>query len=57
MANKINLITGETYTLAELLSGERKIIIPNLQRDYCWGDKTNKKSSGERGKLVSDFIM
>lgn len=56
MANKINLITGETYTLAELLSGERKIIIPDLQRDYCWGDKTNKKSSGERGKLVSDFI-
>lgn len=56
MANKINFITGETYTLAELFSGERRIIIPDLQRDYCWGDKDNKKSSGETGELVSDFI-
>ena len=35
--NKINFITGETYTLAELFSGNRRIIIPDLQRDYCWG--------------------
>lgn len=56
MANKINFITGETYTLAELFSGERCIIIPDLQRDYCWGDETNKKSSGEDGELVSDFV-
>lgn len=56
MANKINFVTGETYTLAELFSGERRIIIPDLQRDYCWGDETNKKSSGEVGELVSDFV-
>ena len=56
MANKINFITGETYTLAELFSGERRIVIPDLQRDYCWGDATNKKSSGETGELVSDFV-
>lgn len=56
MANKINFITGETYTLAELFSGERRIIIPDLQRDYCWGDDTNQKSSGEVGELVSDFV-
>lgn len=57
MANKINFVTGETYTLAELFSGERCIIIPDLQRDYCWGDETNQKSSGEVGELVSDFIL
>ena len=54
--NKINFITGETYTLAELFSGNRRIVIPDLQRDYCWGNDTNKKASGEVGELVSDFI-
>lgn len=57
MANKINFVTGETYTLAELFSGERCIIIPDLQRDYCWGDESNQKSSGETGELVSDFVL
>ena len=56
MANKINFITGETYTLAELFSGERRIIIPDLQRDYCWGDENGIKSTGEKGELVSDFV-
>lgn len=56
MANKINFITGETYTLAELFSGERKIIIPDLQRDYCWGDENNTKGSGENGELVTDLV-
>ena len=45
MRNKINLITGETYTLCELFSGNRRIIIPDLQRDYCWGDKNAKTGS------------
>ena len=56
MANKINFITGETYTLAELFSGERRIIIPDLQRDYCWGDENNTKSTDEKGELVSGFV-
>ncbi len=56
MANKINFITGETYTFAELFSGERRIIIPDLQRDYCWGNEDNIKSTGENGELVSGFV-
>lgn len=56
MANKINFITGETYTLSELFSGERRIIIPDLQRDYCWGNEDNTKSTGEKGELVTDFV-
>lgn len=51
--NKINFITGETYTLAELFSGERKIIIPDLQRDYCWGDAVH---TNEKKELVTDFV-
>lgn len=51
--NKINFISGETYTLSELFSEDRKIIIPDLQRDYCWGDSVPKKG---RKELVSGFI-
>ncbi|MCI1720921.1 MAG: DUF262 domain-containing protein [Bacteroidales bacterium] len=52
MANKINLKTGETYTLSYLFSGDKKVIIPDLQRDYCWGDD----ASTEKGELVTDFV-
>ena len=53
MKNKINFVSGETYTLSELFSGNRKIIIPDLQRDYCWGDKIH---TNERKELVSGFV-
>lgn len=53
MKNKINFITEETYTLAELFSGNRRIIIPDLQRDYCWG---NKVHTDEKKELVSGFV-
>ena len=53
MKNKINFITGETYTLSELFSGTYKIIIPDLQRDYCWGDKIH---TTEKKELVTGFV-
>lgn len=53
MRNKINFISGETYSLAEVFSGERRIIIPDLQRDYCWG---NAEHTEERKELVSGFV-
>lgn len=53
MANKINFVTGETYTLSELFSGTHRIIIPDLQRDYCWGNKSETKGVGS---LVEGFI-
>lgn len=53
MEDNINFITGKTYTLAELFSGNYKIIIPDLQRDYCWGDETH---TAEKKELVSDFV-
>ena len=53
MINKINMVSGETYCLSELFSGNRKIIIPDLQRDYCWGDKIHTE---EKKELVGGFI-
>ena len=45
------LISNEYHSLSELFSGEdKKIIIPDFQRDYCWGDKTHG------GKNDSDII-
>lgn len=49
----IKLESGKPYKLSELFSDNRKIIIPDLQRDYCWGDKTHGDSKIE---LVSGFI-
>jgi len=40
---------GERYTLEQLFSEDNKIIIPDLQRDYCWPEHKN-------GALVDDFI-
>lgn len=53
MPSKINFITGEQYTLAEIFSGEHKIIIPDLQRDYCWGDESH---TDKKKELVTDFV-
>lgn len=42
------LNTGLSYNLTQIFSGQyTKIIIPDLQRDYCWGG---------RGRLVRDFL-
>ncbi len=33
------LTSGKTYPLKDIFSGQNnKVIIPDLQRDYCWGD-------------------
>lgn len=41
MTAKTKFETGKDYTLANLFSNDNKIIIPDLQRDYCWGAKDN----------------
>ena len=47
-----SLKTGYTYTLADLFSKDNKIIIPDLQRDYCWGTTNDKDGNN----LVDRFI-
>lgn len=39
MNKYIKFISGKEYTLKDLFGGDTKIVIPDLQRDYCWGDK------------------
>ena len=40
--NDLILESGNPYSLSELFSGDSKIIVPDMQRDYCWGDKNNE---------------
>lgn len=52
----LNLKHGEEYSIAELFKTDhRKIIIPDFQRDYCWGDKNygDKKDTD----IVTSFIQ
>ena len=45
----MNLESGKNYTISQLFCGDNdKIMIPDLQRDYCWGDE-------DKG-LVKGFI-
>jgi len=49
------LLSNEYYSLSELFStSSRKIIIPDFQRDYCWGDS----SHGEKNNsdIVAGFL-
>ncbi len=42
------------YSVSQLFSTSyRKLIIPDFQRDYCWGDKTHGKNKVE---IVSSFL-
>lgn len=45
-----SLVTGEVYTLFKLFSKDNVVIIPDLQRDYCWGTKTIDRN------LAHDFV-
>ena len=55
MKQAIILESGKEYNLSQLFSGDNKIVIPDLQRDYCWGDKAWNKDSNNYTELVSNF--
>jgi uncharacterized protein with ParB-like and HNH nuclease domain len=54
--NKNNMIfeSGQYYTLSQLFSEDNKIVIPDLQRDYCWGNNVNNEQGDK--ELVSGFV-
>ena len=37
MNRVVSFISGNEYSLSDLFGGDTKVIIPDLQRDYCWG--------------------
>lgn len=54
----VKFISGKDYCLKELFSGDTKIVIPDLQRDYCWGDNayTVRGKDKKPQELVSGFL-
>lgn len=51
----MDLSSTQEYSLSELFSTpNRKIIIPDFQRDYCWGDKTHGEN--QNTDIVSSFL-
>ena len=54
--NNIKFESGKEYTLADIFSGKNKIIIPDLQRDYCWGNNVFNDIGEKSGELVSGFL-
>ncbi len=43
--NDKGFVTGESYQLKDIFSDDRKIVIPDLQRDYCWGSKEDNETN------------
>ena len=47
------LTSGKSYNLAQLFSGEYSIVIPDMQREYCWPSVV---SSINNKNLVQNFV-
>ena len=54
--NNLRLESGQEYSLKQLFNGNNRIVIPDLQRDYCWGDKAWNKDAQKHTELVSGFM-
>ncbi len=51
----MDLISNHEYSLSQLFSTPgRRIIIPDFQRDYCWGDKTHGEKQDT--DILSNFL-
>ena len=55
MSNTV-FISGEEYNLKNIFGGKAKIVIPDLQRDYCWGLETYDRNNKRQGELVTQFV-
>ena len=56
MSNNIRIESGNEYSLGQLFSENNTIIIPDLQRDYCWGKDALIEKLTNHGNLVKDFV-
>jgi len=48
--------TGCGFPLSNLFSGNTKIVIPDMQRDYCWGHDAFVKAEKVTRGLVDGFV-
>jgi hypothetical protein len=51
----MSLESGRSYPLSQLFAGARRMIIPDLQRDYCWGDPKTSLAPNFLGSLLDLF--
>lgn len=49
--------SGVMYRLGRLLDSDVKIIIPDLQRDYCWGTTLSDKGISLAKQFANDLLM
>ncbi len=47
------MINGKSYSISEIFDMDCKIVIPDMQRDYCWASTT---SENEKKSLIEIFI-
>ncbi len=57
MNEMTKFISGSEYCLKQIFGEDTKIMIPDLQRDYCWGDNAFVSSNDKKPReLVTDFV-
>ena len=57
MNKATKFISGNEYSLSQLFGYDTKVVIPDLQRDYCWGDNAFVSYNDKKPReLVSDFV-
>lgn len=57
MNKTVKFVSGNEYCLRELFGNNTKIVIPDLQRDYCWGDNAYTDADDRKPhELVTAFL-
>lgn len=56
MNNNSQIESGKECSLSDLFCGDNKVVIPDLQRDYCWGKDAWIKTEKRFADLVSGFV-
>ena len=56
MSNYHTFQSGEEYTFGRLLGTTHCLVVPDLQRDYCWGSETYGRNRERQGELVTAFV-
>lgn len=53
----MRLTSGQSYRLSDLFTGPRLMVIPDLQRDYCWGKVKAKSGKPLAEEFCGDILL
>jgi|GEM_PF-1033372 len=56
MSKNAQIESGKACSLADLFCDDNKVVIPDLQRDYCWGKDAWIEKEKRFADLVSGFV-